>query len=167
MTRPALALSAASADAVTLYGVRFSYIVRAADTDGSLAILETEIPPGTLVKPHVHAREDEYSVILTGRLGVRLGDEEQELGAGSYLVKPRGTPHAIWNAGSEPVRLAEILIPGGFERYFEEIAPVLENKGPEWTERFYELAGRYGVEVLDDWIEDLEARHGVKLNPAH
>ena len=166
MTRPA-SVSSASVDAVTLYGVRFSYILRGADTGGALAVVETEIPPGTLVKPHVHVREDEYSIVLSGRLGVRLGDEEQELGAGSYLIKPRGTPHAIWNTGPEPARLAEIIVPGGFERYFEELAPVLQNQGPEWTERFRDLARQYGVEVLDDWTDDLEARHGVKLNPGH
>ena len=159
------AVRADSTPAVTLYGVRFNYIVRAADTNGLLAIVETEIPPRTLVKPHVHAREDEYSVILAGRLGVRLGDDEQEVEAGTYLLKPRGTPHAIWNAGSEPARLAEILVPGGFEGYFEEIEPILRQSGPEWTQRFHDLAEQYGVEVLDDWVKDLETRHGVKLNP--
>jgi mannose-6-phosphate isomerase-like protein (cupin superfamily) len=159
------AVRAESTTSVTLYGVRFNYIVRAVDTNGSVAIIETEIPPRTLVKPHLHTREDEFSVILSGRLGVRLGDDEQEVEAGTYLVKPRGTPHAIWNPGPEPARLAEILVPGGFESYFEAVEPVLAQSGPEWTKRFNELAEQYGVEVLDDWVKDLEVRHGVKLNP--
>jgi quercetin dioxygenase-like cupin family protein len=149
-----------------LYGVHFTYKADAAATGGGLALIETEIPRGTLVKPHRHEREDEYSLVLAGRLGARLGDEESVLEPGSWLIKPRGVPHAIWNAGDEPARMLEIIVPGGFERYFSEVEPILQQHGPEITKRFYELAEQYGVTVLDEWVEDLETRHGVKLNPA-
>ena len=77
------------------------------------------------------------------------------------LVKPRGTPHAMWNAASTPARVAEILCPAGLESYFEELAPILdEHRTPP---EYYELAERYGITIQDDWIEDLEATYGVKL----
>jgi uncharacterized cupin superfamily protein len=123
------------------------------------------IPPKTLVKPHRHLKEDEYSVVLAGAVGIKLGDEVSEVGPGSYLLKPRGVAHALWNAGDAPARVVEVISPGGFERYFEEVAPVLLQSGPEWTERFNELATRYGVEVLDDWVKPLEEAYGVKLDP--
>jgi quercetin dioxygenase-like cupin family protein len=151
---------------VVLYGVRFTYKADADATGGALALIEVEIPPGTLVKPHRHEREDEYSLIVSGRVGVRLGDDEQELGPGSYLVKPRGIPHALWNPADVPATVLEIVVPGGFERYFAEVEPILTQHGPEITKQFYELAQRYGVIVEDDWVEDLETRHGVKLNPS-
>ncbi len=154
-----------SGSSVTLYGVRFTYKVEAQDAGGALAVLETEIPPRTLVKPHRHQREDEFSLVLRGAVGVRLADEEFEAPAGTYLVKPRGVPHALWNAGREPATVVEILSPAGFERYFAEIAPVLSQHGPEVTARFYELAEEYGVTIEDDWVAELEARYGVKLNP--
>ena len=44
---------------VMLFGVRFSYKIESADSGGSLAVLEVQIPPRTLVKPHRHSREDE------------------------------------------------------------------------------------------------------------
>jgi quercetin dioxygenase-like cupin family protein len=150
---------------VTLYGVEFGYRVQAGETGGNLSILEVTIPAGTLVKPHRHLKEDEFSIVLEGTLGIRIGDEESEIGPGTYLVKPRGVAHALWNPGRTPARVVEIVSPGGFERYFEEVAPVLGQSGPEWTQRFYELATRYGVEVIDDWVEPLEKAHGVKLNP--
>ena len=150
---------------VTLYGVRFTYKVEAEDAGGALAVLETEIPPRTLVKPHRHRREDEFSLVLKGAVGVRLGDEEFEAPAGTYLVKPRGVPHALWNAGREPATVVEILSPAGFERYFAEIEPILAQEGPDANARFYELAEEYGVVIEDDWVDDLEARYGVKLNP--
>jgi hypothetical protein len=46
---------------VQLFGVRFDYKVVSADSGGSLTLLEVEIPAGTLVKPHNHTREDEFS----------------------------------------------------------------------------------------------------------
>ena len=148
---------------VTLYEVGFRFLVQSQDSGGTLAIVETEIPSGTLVKPHRHTREDEFSYVLAGVVGARLGDTEVKLPAGSAVVKPRGQPHALWNSGPIPARVLEILTPGGFERYFEEIAPVLLAHGDEAEGRFYELAAQYGIEIMDDWVAELESKHAVKL----
>jgi quercetin dioxygenase-like cupin family protein len=146
---------------VMLFGVRFSYKVVSTDTGGSLAVLEVTIPPGTLVKPHNHSREDEFSLVLSGMVGLRVGDQVMEAGAGAYLVKPRGTPHAMWNTADVPAKVAEILCPAGLEGYFEELAPILSQHGtpPE----YYQLAENYGITIQDDWIEDLERTYRVKL----
>ena len=146
---------------VQLFGVRFSYKIVGADSAGQLAILEVEIPPKTLVKPHTHSLEDEFTVVLSGTVGVRTGDDVLEAGPGSYLAKPRGVPHAMWNAGSTPVTVAEILNPAGLEGYFEALAPILtEHRTPP---EYYQLAEDYGLTIQDDWIPELEGRYGVKL----
>ena len=49
--------------------------------------------------PHLHTREDEYSIVTEGEIGFRSGDREVVLGAGGYITKPRGELHAMWNAG--------------------------------------------------------------------
>jgi quercetin dioxygenase-like cupin family protein len=146
---------------VMLFGVRFSYKVETADSGGTLAVMEVEIPARTLVKPHNHTREDEFSLVLEGTVGVRVGDRELTAGPGSYLVKPRHTPHAMWNATGEVARVVEILSPAGLEGYFEELAPVLSEHRP--APEYYQLAERYGITIQDDWIEALERAHGVKL----
>ena len=146
---------------VMLFGVRFSYKVETADSGGTLAVMEVEIPARTLVKPHNHTREDEFSLVLEGTVGVRVGDRQLTAGPGSYLVKPRHTPHATWNATSAPARVVEILAPAGLEAYFEELAPVLSEHRP--APEYYQLAERYGITIADDWIEALERAHGVKL----
>ncbi len=144
-----------------LFGVRFSYKMVSPDTGGTLAVMEVEIPSGTLVKPHNHSREDEFSLVLSGTVGVRIGDQVLEAGQGAYLAKPRGIPHAMWNAASASATVVEILSPGGLETYFEELAPILALHGtpPE----YYELADNYGITIQNDWIEDLERTYGVKL----
>jgi quercetin dioxygenase-like cupin family protein len=146
---------------VTLFGVRFEYKVVTADSGGGLAMMEVEIPAKTLVKPHNHSREDEYSLIIEGTVGVRVGDRELEAGAGSYLVKPRGIPHAMWNAGGTPAKVLEILSPAGLEGYFDALAPVLARHDP--PSAYYGLAEEYGLTIEDGWIEELERTHGVKL----
>jgi quercetin dioxygenase-like cupin family protein len=148
---------------IMLFGVRFDYKIVSADTGGTIAALEVEIPPGTLVKPHNHSREDEFSLVLAGTVGVRVGDSVLEASQGAYLVKPRGTPHAMWNAGSERAKVIEILSPGGLEDYFEELAPILGQHGGDAPQRYHELADRYGITIEDDWIEELERRYHVRL----
>jgi quercetin dioxygenase-like cupin family protein len=98
---------------IMLFAVRFDYKVTSADSGGDLAALEVTIPPRTLVKPHNHSREDEYTVVLDGTVMARVGDQVVEAGAGASLVKPRGTPHAMWNTGPEPARVLEVLSPCG------------------------------------------------------
>jgi quercetin dioxygenase-like cupin family protein len=146
---------------IMLFAVRFDYKVTGDDSGGALAALEVTIPPRTLVKPHNHSREDEYTVVLAGTVGARVGDRVLEIGPGASLVKPRGTPHAMWNAGTEPATVLEILSPGGLERYFEELAPVLRDKAP--PSEYDALAERYGLTIQNDWIEELERAYGVKL----
>jgi quercetin dioxygenase-like cupin family protein len=146
---------------VMLFAVRFDYKVTAADSGGTLAALEVTIPPKTLVKPHNHSREDEFTVVLSGTVGARVGDQVLEAGAGASLVKPRGIPHAMWNAGPEPARVLEVLSPGGLEAYFEELAPALRAKIP--PAEYDALAARYGLTIQNDWIEELERTYGVKM----
>jgi quercetin dioxygenase-like cupin family protein len=155
---------ASSQRTVALFGVGFAYKLEATETGGAVAVLEVTVPPQTLVKPHQHSREDEFSLILSGRVGARIGDETyEEVDEGSSVVKPRNIPHAMWNVADEPARLLEIVTPAGLERYFEELAPVLRHHGPEWTERFNQLAQQYGLTILDDWTAELQARYGITL----
>jgi hypothetical protein len=84
-----------------------------------------------------------------------------EAGAGASMVKPRGVPHAMWNAGVAPARVLEVLSPGGLEHYFEELAPILRDKAP--PAEYDALAERYGLTIQNDWIEELERTYRVKL----
>src|SRR4051794_18802876 len=81
------------------------YIVSAEQTGGAFALLEHDLEPRALGSPmHTHEREDEVSHVITGRLGVQIGDDVIEAGPGDTVVKPRHAPHAFWNPGDEQVR---------------------------------------------------------------
>ena len=146
---------------IMLYGVRFDYKVASADSGGALSALEVTIPPGVLVKSHNHSREDEFTVVLAGTVGARVGGRVVEAGEGASMVKPRGTPHAMWNVGPDPARVLEVVAPGGLEDYFEELAPALAARIP--PAEYDALAARYSRTIENDWIEELERTYKVKL----
>ena len=149
---------------IQLYDVLFRYGVGSDESDGGLSLLEVTVPPRTLIKPHMHTREDEFTLVLSGTVSARLGDEVVEvIPTGSWLVKPRSIPHAMWNVTAEPARILEVVAPGGLERYFEQIAPVLMEHGPEWAKRYDALADEFGLTILNDWTDELQKRYGVRL----
>ena len=58
--------------------------------------------------PELHSHwGDEHHIVLSGRLRVRQGDYEVELGPGDYLLWDATIPHAAEPIGDEPV---EVLI---------------------------------------------------------
>src|SRR5664279_5344740 len=95
-------------------GVGVVFKIEGADTGGALSMVEHPFAVGAIVPPHVHTLEDEYSIVLEGEIGFRSNDQEVVLGVGGYIVKPRGQVHAMWNAGSLPARMIEVISPAGF-----------------------------------------------------
>ena len=130
-------------------------------TGGSIAIVEGAFPVGALVPPHVHTREDEFSIVIEGELGFRSGDREVVLGAGGYITKPRGEMHAVWNAGDTPARGIEIISPAGFECFFRDVADLIAADPPPLADGAA-LAASYGLEFGEpDWLPDVIARYGL------
>ena len=139
------------------------YMLRDEDTDGQFALLEHTIPPRSLAAPmHVHEREDEFSYVLAGFVGVQLGDEVTEAGPGELVAKPRGVPHAFWNAGDEEARLLELISPPAFASYFAEMAPVLSADGPPDFQRLGAIQQKYALSMDPESREALMREHGLE-----
>ena len=139
--------------------------VTAGDSGGSVVIDEWVLPPGEMIPPHTHAREDECSFILEGELTCYVGGGVVVAPKGSYVVKPRGVPHAFYNAGFGDVRVMEILTPGGsFEGYFDEYEEIVSGSLDEdgRREARTELGGRYGISWHDGLVPEVEAGFGIR-----
>jgi quercetin dioxygenase-like cupin family protein len=150
---------------VDLGGLGVRFMIDSDTAGGGFSLVEHPIAPRALAAPlHRHANEDEYSYVLEGRVGVQLGDETLEAGPGELVFKPRNQWHAFWNAGDEPARLLEIISPGGFEKYFEEIAPLLppQRDEPDFA-ALAEVQAKYGLEMDPDSIGPLVERHGLRF----
>ena len=151
--------------ALDLGGLGVRFMIDGDTAGGGFSLVEHPIAPRALAAPlHRHANEDEYSYVLEGRVGIQLGDETLEAGPGDLVFKPRNQWHAFWNAGDEPARLLEIISPAGFEKYFEEIAPLLPPQRPEPDfPALAEVQARYGLEMDPDSIGPLVERHGLRM----
>ena len=105
---------------------------------------------------HRHSREDEYSVVLEGRLGVCQDDEEVFATPGDIVFKPRGHWHTFWNAGDGQLRILEVIAPGGIEELFRRLAG-----GDYDPATLPALAAQYGGEIDFDRTMPLVERHGL------
>lgn len=131
-------------------------------TRGQVAIVEHTLPPRALAAPlHRHSREDELSIVLSGEIGALLGDDVVTGGPGAYVWKPRDQWHTFWNAGTTELRFIELLLPGGFDGYFERLSPMLAAAGGADPAAINRLADEYGIAFDFDSIPRLCERFGL------
>ena len=84
-----------------LFGHRFHILESSRDTgDGSLRF-EYFAPPRAHVREHVHTFQEERFEIVSGMLGVRVGERRSILRPGQSAVGPPRVPHEWWNPGEE------------------------------------------------------------------
>ena len=146
-------------------GVGVIFKIDGEETGGALSIVEHTFEAGAIVPPHIHNLEDEYSIVLEGEIGFRSNDQEVVLGAGGYIIKPRGEVHAMWNAGSTPARMIEVITPAGFEQFFREFCDITDARRPD-PDEVAELAARYQLPFArPEWLPDVVARYGLTPPP--
>jgi mannose-6-phosphate isomerase-like protein (cupin superfamily) len=147
--------------AVDLRSVGVRFMAWGEETGGGFSLVEHPIPPKTLVAPmHLHEREDEYSFVLEGRMGAKLGDDVVYAEAGDFAFKPRNQWHTFWNPDDTPCRILEIISPAGFEHFFEELAALMAGKFD--AEQLAKLGGAYGHYFRPESVPELCAEHGLK-----
>ena len=146
-------------------GVRF--MIWGAESGGGFSLVEHPIPPRTLVAPlHLHEREDEYSYVLEGRMGARLGGEVVFAERGDLVFKPRRQWHTFWNAGDTPCRILEIISPAGFEHFFDELGERMAAAKAVSVAEVPDVAGlaaRYGHYFQPESIARLCREHDLRF----
>jgi oxalate decarboxylase/phosphoglucose isomerase-like protein (cupin superfamily) len=126
------------------------------------------VPPGYDVGAHVHARSQEMFFVIDGQLDV-LGFEPKDRsvpdwhdwesqsgtkflrgGPGAFLFVPENTPHAFANTTDEnAVVFFQSSIAEGHEKYFEELAALLQQSGNRPSEAaMADLRRRYDTEQI-------------------
>ncbi len=89
---------------------------------GSAGVFESFDQPGYGPPRHIHNAEDETFYVLSGSVEFWMGGMTTRHGAGDLVFVPRGVEHAFRIAGNSAARMLTILTPGGFERFFVEMA---------------------------------------------
>lgn len=126
----------------------------AADTEGRFAALELWAPKGFASPLHVHRKEDEFFLILSGEVRVKHGDAVIEAEAGSIVYGPRDVPHAF-AVDSDEARIMLFFGPAGVEGFFREAGkPAPARRLPPPDERsldretLVQIAARYDQDVI-------------------
>jgi quercetin dioxygenase-like cupin family protein len=126
---------------------------RGKDTGGRFVLVEVVGLPGSGPPPHIHHSVDEVYYLLEGELEVLDGKRTFSAKAGSVFHIPRGTLHAWRNATTELARTLLLIVPAGFEGFFEEAGvPATDLSSPpppptpEELQRMVELGRKYETE---------------------
>lgn len=132
--------------------------VRSENTNHIMSVVEETLPPKVLVPPHIH-ENDVWVYVLTGEIGVLIGESIQIAHKGEWALKPRNIQHSMWNPGKTPATVIEVLTPGGTEKWFEEITSL--KKGD--TKGFDLACKKYGIKFLpeSEWIQKLKKRFNL------
>ena len=140
----------------SIEGCRDRFLIDSKDWGGRFAVVEHLLAPHSIAAPmHRHTKEDEFSLILEGRVGYHAAGEELVASVGDLVFKPRGEWHTFWNSDDEPARVLEIISPGGLEEAFRIIdtAPPDLDLGP--------IVGPYGCEGDMDATQPIMEKYGL------
>lgn len=92
-----------------------------ATTSRAFTLAEFTGGKGPWTVPHLHREMEESFFVLDGEFTFAVGEEKIPAGPGSYILVPRGTRHVI-SAGTGGGRFLALMVPGGLEEMFFELA---------------------------------------------
>lgn len=137
------------------------FMIDGKDTQGRFALVQHLFAPRALAAPmHRHQREDEYTYVLSGRIGAILGGEEFVAGPGDLIFKPRDQWHTFWNAGDEPASVLEMISTAGIEELFRELGRLTSEPEPQ---ALAAMAARYGCDLDFDATSPVIERHRLQF----
>jgi quercetin dioxygenase-like cupin family protein len=116
-------------------------VADAAATEGRYALLEFAAARGDGHPAHLHRREDELLLVLSGTLSVVVDGQSRTLTGGEAARLPRDVPHRF-AVVSDEARFLVAYLPGGFEaalgdaggwaRDDDDLAALLAARGVDW-----------------------------------
>jgi mannose-6-phosphate isomerase-like protein (cupin superfamily) len=113
-------------------GVAISLKSSADETTGGWTFFEYAAPPGFAgPPPHWHKTVEEAFFVLEGTIRFELDDTAVEVQAGGYARVPPGVVHRFSNPTDEPARFLGLAVPGGLEKYFDELSELMAQE-PSW-----------------------------------
>jgi mannose-6-phosphate isomerase-like protein (cupin superfamily) len=146
-------LSAGAGEAWWFLDTRMTVKADGARTGGAYTLLEFSAPHGFGPPRHVHRSEDEAFLVLEGGLHVACGHDEWDAAPGSFVLLPRGVPHAFVVTSRQPVVALQLTNPAGFEHFVADVGRPAEGEGlpsptPPDIPRLAAAAARHDTEIM-------------------
>ncbi len=118
------------------------------DSGGAITVYESQRPAGDTGGPgeHLHHDRHEMFYVLEGEYLFQIGGRRYRAPRGTFIFVPKGTPHVFRNTGKQAGRLLSSTLPGGLERYFDELSR--QPQGSLDPTANAEISSRHGMTVV-------------------
>jgi mannose-6-phosphate isomerase-like protein (cupin superfamily) len=127
-------------------GIGITMKINGEHTRDAYSLFEYAVPAETSgPPPHLHTREDESFICLSGRLDVVLGDQKYVIEAGDYLFLPRDVVHTFRNSADVEARVISVVSPAGLEAYYQTLAEL--PPGPKDLAVMQKIMAEFGIEL--------------------
>lgn len=127
------------------FGDTVTFHLTGADTGGRVCMFTVETPPGSGPPPHRHEREDEWFLVLEGRVEFLRDGEWLEVPPGSAVFAAKESVHAFRNIGDRMLRMVIQTSPAGFEDFFAAAADEFHRPDGPDPQRLVEISAGFGI----------------------
>ena len=114
---------------------------------GAYSLIEMRHPANVGPASHVHPTGSEAFYVLEGEYTIQCNQSVYTAQSGDFVLIPKGVPHS-YRSGTEGGKVL-VISPAGLEKYFSDVAEVLQASSSITWELEQEIAKRYGQEFLD------------------
>ena len=117
--------------------IGISFLLEAADTNGSVAMFEFTVPVGAKVPlPHSHQHYDETIYGVEGVVTFTVEGKPVDIGPGESCFVPRGAVHGFNNLKQTDAKALAIITPALLgPDFFKEAAAIVNAGGPPDVEK--------------------------------
>ncbi len=131
---------------INVMGNPWTIKVGVEQTGGLISVMEGSFRPRTGAPAHIHHQHEETFYVLEGEFLFQMGTQSVKATAGTFVFVPRDIPHSFENIGTRPGKILGIMTPGGYEKFFEELAQL--PPGPPDPAKFQEIFQKYDQEMV-------------------
>jgi mannose-6-phosphate isomerase-like protein (cupin superfamily) len=144
MTESATVIRPGDGEVLTMGPSSIALKATGANTRETMFLSESTVAPGFPgPPPHVHDRLHDMFFVLDGTLKMRVGDEELDIGPGTFVCVPPGVVHTFSNPSDQPARFLNFNTPAGWEGYMRDLAAAFGSGAPVTPEEIGKIASRY------------------------
>src|SRR5262245_36674972 len=139
-----------SEETIELGGLVIRFLIKGADSNGTLASFELSVPAGQRLPgpPHSHDRYEETIYGITGVVTWIVDGTSHEVGPGQALCIPRGAVHTFENRGERDAKSLCVITPGVLgPEYFREVLAIFQAAagGPPDQTKMADVMRRHGL----------------------
>lgn len=132
-------------------GVTMRVLEDGSTTEHRLGVAVSTLAPHTPGPPqHRHAQHDEGFYMVAGTLRFTIGEQDYDVGPGSFVMVPTGAPHSFANAGDETAVVLSTFTPDLYVQYFRDVRD-LATAGPPAASAVAAVMARYATEQSTEY----------------